>query len=59
MINGSFISTRQALQNNDELRFKDIVFRIVEVNVARRSTQQTQDKTVWMKTSYNRQDQDS
>ena len=59
VINGRAISTRQALQNNDELRFNDIVFRIDEANVARRSTQQTEDKTVWMKTAYNLKDRDA
>ena len=58
VINGR-ASTRRALQNNDELRFNDIVFRIDEANVARRSTQQTEDKTVWMKTAYNLKDRDA
>ncbi len=56
VINDREITTRQPLRNNDELRFHDIVFRVVEVHSAKRSAQQTSDKTTWVRTSFTRDD---
>ena len=48
VVNGKAISKRQALRNEDELRFHDIIFRVTEMFSARRSELDAANKTTFI-----------
>ena len=48
VVNGRTITERQALRNEDELRFHDIIFRVSEMFSAKRSEQDAANKTTFI-----------
>ena len=50
VVNGRTIKEKQALRNEDELRFHDIIFRVSEMFSAKRHEQDAANKTTFIQT---------